>query len=93
MIVIAPRARQDIDDAYEYIARDSPDPADRWLGRIDQAVQLLAAGELKGPPVRLLGGGQAQRWSIPPFRLYYRRTHDQLVVLRIYHQARRPIER
>jgi plasmid stabilization system protein ParE len=92
MIVISPRARRDAEDAYDYIAHDNPSAGDRWLGQIGRTIRLLETGDLKGPTVRLRGGGQAQRWSVPPFRLYYRRTRNRLVILRIYHQARRPIE-
>jgi hypothetical protein len=28
---------------------------------------------------------------MPPFRIYYQRHHDELVILRVYQQMRRPI--
>ena len=91
-VVISPRALRDIAEAYDYIAADSPAAADRLLDRLDEMVPRLAAGELSGPRVRLRSGGLANSWSLPPFRLYYRRSRSRLVLLRVYHQARRPIE-
>jgi plasmid stabilization system protein ParE len=91
-IVIAPRALKDISEAYDYTAADSPRAAERLLERLNEIVQRLAAGELSGPQVRLRRGGLVYRWSLAPYRLYYRRTRRRLVLLRVYHQARQPIE-
>jgi plasmid stabilization system protein ParE len=30
---------------------------------------------------------------VPPFRIYYQRRADELLIVRVYHQKRRPIER
>jgi toxin ParE1/3/4 len=91
-IVLSPAARRDISAALQYLAGENPLAARRLIDRLDQVLQQLADGSLRGPSVRLRRGGQAHRWPIPTFRLYYRRTEDQLFVLRIYHGARRPIE-
>jgi hypothetical protein len=34
-----------------------------------------------------------ERWPFPPFRIYYQRETDALLVVRIYHQKREPIAR
>jgi plasmid stabilization system protein ParE len=91
-IIFSPAARRDLDTAIEYVARESPRAARGLLDRLDRVLQLLADGSLKGPAVRIRSGRQAHRWSVPPFRLYYRRSRDELFVIRVYHQARRPIE-
>jgi plasmid stabilization system protein ParE len=49
-------------------------------------------GQFSGPQVIFRGGRQAQRWSKRPYRIYYRRTRNRTTILRVYHQARRPIE-
>jgi hypothetical protein len=36
-------------------------------------------------------GSRVRSWPIPPFRVYYQRRGAELVVLRVYHQARRPL--
>jgi plasmid stabilization system protein ParE len=91
-IVFSPDARRDLRAAVEYLVRANPRAALRLVERLDRALSLLADGAVEGPLVRLRRGGQARRWSTPPFRLYYRRTDDELVVLRFYHGARRPLE-
>ena len=32
-------------------------------------------------------------WAVPPFRVYYQRHVDELLIVRVYHQTRRPIAR
>jgi plasmid stabilization system protein ParE len=91
-IVFSPAARRDLDAALQYLAHENPRAARHLVDRLDQVLQLLADGYLQGPSVRLRQGGQAHRWPVPPFRLYYRRTDDELIILRVYHAARRPIE-
>jgi plasmid stabilization system protein ParE len=91
-IVISSRARRDVHQAGEYIAADNPRAAERFTARLAQIVRQLATGELSGPEVGLRGRGRAQRWSLPPYRIYYRRTRNVLLVLRVYHQARHSIE-
>jgi plasmid stabilization system protein ParE len=91
-VIFSPAARRDLNAALQYLAHENPDAARRFIDRLDRVLGFLADGDLDGPSVRLQQGGQAHRWPVPPFRLYYRRTHDRLVVLRVYHGARRPIE-
>lgn len=62
------------------------------LDRLYTAFHRLATGELQGPMVRLRNGRRAQRWSVPPYIVYYQRTQGQTLILRVYHGARRPIE-
>jgi plasmid stabilization system protein ParE len=92
-IVVTRAARRDLIEAYDFIAAHSPDAAGRVLDRLFSVIRRIDAGELKGPEVRLEDGRRARRWSVPPFRIYYRRSTRRTVVVRVYHQARRPIER
>ena len=79
-------------EAYEYIAQDSREAATRVLERLVAIVEHLEVGELQGPEVRLSDGRRVRRWSVPPYRIYYQRTSRRLAIVRVYHQARRPIE-
>ena len=57
-------------------------------------IDRLAAGEFEGPECELRRTREHVRsWPARPYRIYYRRDGDKLVVLRIYHSARRPITR
>jgi plasmid stabilization system protein ParE len=91
-IIVMPRAQRDLDEAYAHIARDSQHAAERELGRLTEAIQRLANGELHGREVRLRSGRLVQRWPVPPYGIYYRRTSRTTTIFRVYHQARRPIE-
>ena len=91
-IVFSPDARRDLDAAIEYLESENPQAARRLIARLDYLLGRLADGSLHGPSVRVRRVGRAQRWPVPPFQLYYRRTNDHLIVLRVYHGARRPIE-
>jgi toxin ParE1/3/4 len=91
-IVIAPLAAQDLQEAYDFIAKDSAHASDEVLIRITEVLGLLASGRVRGREVKLKGGRKVRAWSLPPYRIYYRIKEHELQVVRIYHQARRPIE-
>jgi plasmid stabilization system protein ParE len=92
MIVVSPKAQDDMREAYEYIARDSRESADRVLARIVEVIGMLASGGVAGREVVLRDGRHVQTWAVPPYRISYRRTTEVLQVVRVYHQARHPIE-
>lgn len=91
-IVLAPLAAQDLREAYDFIAGDNSEAADRVLAGILEAFGLLASGRIQGRQVTLRSGERVSTWSHPPYRVYYRISSDELQVIRVYHQARRPIE-
>lgn len=92
-IVVSPLAQHDLRQAYNQIARDNPTAADGVLGRIVDVIGTLASGGVEGREVRLRDGRRVYTWPVPPYRIYYRRSADVFEVVRVYHQARRPIER
>jgi plasmid stabilization system protein ParE len=92
-VILAPLAAQDLREAREHIAQDNPRAADELLISITNALALLASGLVSGADVTLRDGRVVQYWPVPPFRIYYRIHDQELQIARIYHQARRPIER
>jgi len=84
-------ARDDLDGAISHLAERNPDAAEALLDRILDAADLLADGRFDGPPAELEWAPEARGWLIAPFRLYYRRELDVLVVLRLYHVRQRPL--
>ena len=46
-----------------------------------------------GPLSRLRSGASVRSWAVPPFRVYYQRHPDELLIVRVYHQKRPPITR
>jgi len=84
-------ATRDLQATVEYIARRNPVAALGLAERVLRAVEQLAAGDYEGPQQRLRSGRLVRSWPVPPLRVYYERRPDELVVLRVYHHARRPL--
>ena len=83
----------DIVEAITYLNERNPTAAAKLDADIARCIERLADLEFDGPVSRLRSGAVVRSWGVPPFRVYYQRHADELVILRIYHQARRPITR
>jgi len=92
-IVVAPQAGKDLREVYEYIFKDNPIAADRVLAHIVEVIGMLALEAVTGREVLLRDGRWVNTWPVPSYRIYYRVSGQELQVIRVYHQARRPIER
>jgi plasmid stabilization system protein ParE len=92
-LILSRQARADLAEIKRYTAQDSPRAAAAILTRLDEAIQRLLTGELQGREVGLLDGRRVQGWPVPPYRIYYERTASYTRIVRVYHGARRPIER
>ncbi|MDZ4695936.1 MAG: type II toxin-antitoxin system RelE/ParE family toxin [Deltaproteobacteria bacterium] len=92
-VVFAAEAEIDLDAAVEYLALRNPVAAFQLLDDIRSLVARLSAGDFEGPMMKLTSGEMIRSWPLPPLRIYYRRSSDVLEIVRIYHQARRPIAR
>jgi plasmid stabilization system protein ParE len=90
-IVITPRAFDDLAATAGYVSQDNPAAAGRLVDRVFEVIDLLAEGGLDGPLTTLRSGVEVRSWPVPPLRIFYRREADELHVLRIYHQSRRPL--
>jgi plasmid stabilization system protein ParE len=83
----------DIVEAISYLNQRNPTAAANLDAEIEQCIERLAAQEFEGPASRLRSGAVVRSWAIPPFRIYYQRHTDELLIVRVYHQTRRPIAR
>jgi plasmid stabilization system protein ParE len=81
----------DVVDAITYLFERSPTAAANLDAEIARCIQQLADQEFEGPLSRLQSGAMVRSWPVPPFRIYYQQTADELLIVRIYHQKRRPI--
>lgn len=90
-IVITPRAFDDLAATAGYVSQNNPAAAGRLVDRVFEIIDLLAEGGLDGPLTKLRSGIEVRSWPVPPFRIFYRRKADELHILRIYHQSRRPL--
>lgn len=88
-ILRRPRFLDDLTEAYAYLADRSPASADRLLDEVELVVQLLSAFPEIGRPREELGPG-TRSFRLRRFRhiVFYRRTDDEIVLLRILHGAR-----
>jgi plasmid stabilization system protein ParE len=48
-VVILARARHDIQEKYDWIAAESPEGAERWLNRFEQAMETLRTNPFVAP--------------------------------------------
>jgi plasmid stabilization system protein ParE len=83
----------DIVEAITYLNERNPTAAANLDAEIAQCIERLTAQEFDGPVSRLRSGALVRSWAISPFRVYYQRHPDELLIVRVYHQARRPITR
>jgi len=83
----------DIVQAITYLNERNPTAAAKLDADIAGCIERLAEREFEGPVSRLRSGAVVRSWAIPPFRIYYQRHPDELLIVRVYHQKRRPITR
>jgi plasmid stabilization system protein ParE len=83
----------DIIEAITYLNERNPTAAANLDAEIARCIERLAAQEFEGPVSRLQSGGLVRSWAVPPFRIYYQRHPAELLIVRVYHQTRRPITR
>lgn len=83
----------DIVEAITYLNERNPTASANLDADIARGIERLADREFEGPVSRLRSGAVVRSWGVPPFRIYYQRHPDELLIVRLYHQARRPITR
>jgi plasmid stabilization system protein ParE len=83
----------DLLDALGYLSQHSPQAASRLDHEVSRCIGSLAERKFDGPMAQLRSGAVVQSWPVPPFRIYYQRLVDELLIVRVLHQARRPITR
>jgi plasmid stabilization system protein ParE len=92
-ITYTEEAVADIVEALGYLRERNPAATANLDAAINHCIQRLAARDFEGALTRLRSGRTVRSWGVPPFRIYYQRHPDELVILRVYHQSRRPIAR
>ena len=87
-IVFAPEAQRDLHEAWEYIAADNVNAADKLAGQIHQALTLLAEMPGIGHSRRDISNPRYCSWTVRPYVIVYRYSSRTLTVVRILHGAR-----
>ena len=86
-------ASNDLGEQLAWLGERSPSAARQLVVDLDELLSALEQRGFEGPEVRLTTGRLVRTWPLPPLRIYYQRRGEELFVVRIYHQARRPISK
>jgi|ERR1044071_3460850 toxin ParE1/3/4 len=86
-LVIAPRARRDLEDILSYIAAEDRSAATKMAGRFDKAIRILAERPFIGPPAGRLGDRTLRRFSVSPYIIFYRPEATKLEIVRVLHSS------
>ena len=84
-------AAKELREQLAWLFERSPQAAKHLLTELIALLGDLEARAFEGPEVQLQSGRMVHSWPLPPLRIYYERRGSVLYVVRIYHQARRPI--
>ena len=88
---VAELARRELREQIVWLEERHPPAAAALVGRVEQAIELLASGRVEGRQVVLTTGREVRRWRVAPLLLFYVRDRNVMTVLRIRHEAQRPI--
>lgn len=81
-------ALTDLDEIWDYIARDNPAAADRMVDELNDRFVLLSKNSELGELQTLLADGTYRRFTYGNYVIYYRPIDDGIGVIRVLHGAR-----
>ena len=81
-LVIAPAARQDLSDIFDFIARDKPIAAAKWVDTIEQKCKLIATTPAFGEK-RPEYGGNIRSSHVGRYVIFFRPIEDGIEVVRV----------
>jgi toxin ParE1/3/4 len=82
-----PRADQDLEEIWFFVAQDDPVAADRWLDTLEDKLGLLANSPLMGP-TRPDIAPELRYHPVGNYLLLYRIVSGGIEVVRVVHGAR-----
>lgn len=83
------RAQADLEAIGDFIARDKPLAAERWVGTLVAAADAAAEAPMVGRRVPELGRDDVREVLVQGYRVIYRVTTERLEVLTVFHGRRR----
>lgn len=86
--VLSEAADLDLDDIWEYIAQDSIDAADRWIGKLFDAFETLARNPEIGHTRRDLTEYPVLFWPVSAYLIIYRRQDDRIEIVAVTQGSR-----
>ena len=81
-LIIAPSARQDLSDIFDYIARDKPIAAANWVEIIEQKCKLIATTPEFGEQ-RPEYGSEIRSSAVGRYVIFFRPMCDGIEVVRV----------
>jgi plasmid stabilization system protein ParE len=84
-VVWAPSAREQVADAFAFIASDRPSAAIGWFERVVDAVGRLSQFPDMGHMMQEAGRPEVREVIVEPYRLVYRRDPDLIAIIGLFH--------
>ena len=88
-VVWTPRARDDLLEIFQFIARDDRDAAERWVARLVERAELAATMPFGGRVVPELARNDLREVFLRSYRIVYRVAGDDTRILTIFEGHRR----
>ncbi len=82
-LVISPLAEADLEDILEYIARDKPDAALRWVQRIRERCELIADNPEIGERRPEFRTGEFRSSLVGKYVIFYRAVSGAIEIARV----------
>jgi addiction module RelE/StbE family toxin len=89
----ARRARRDLHEIADFIAREKPKAAARWVNRIIDAVERVAVFPNSGRAVPEIGRDDIREIILEDYRIVYQIYDDRIIVLTVFEGHMRLSER
>jgi plasmid stabilization system protein ParE len=86
--VLSVAAELDLDEIWEYIAQDNLDAADRWIGKLFDAFQLLAQTPTIGHKREDLTPLPVLFWPVGAYLILYRVQSEWIEIVAVTQGAR-----
>ncbi|MGA2536219.1 MAG: type II toxin-antitoxin system RelE/ParE family toxin [Terracidiphilus sp.] len=81
-------AEMDLDEIWEYIANDSIEAADRWIGRLFEAFDALARNPGMGHKREDLTAHHVLFWPVDAYLIIYRKLEAGVDIVAVTQGAR-----
>lgn len=81
--VFTPAAARDLEEIWNYVARDSPDAADRVIGDIRDALEGLADHPRMGRQRDDLADETLRAWPVHSYLIIYRPEQRPIEIVRV----------
>lgn len=91
-IQFTPSARRQFLNALEYIRRDRPIAARRFLERAEKSLRRLTRFPKSGRPLPEFPDLPFREVIVTPYRFFYRVKHDTVWIVAVWHGAQLPRE-